>query len=108
MCLFSEYKDHFEICCLGVISLGGVILEDNHDSMHVWRFMESVIGLSTIAIFASLDFECAICASSDQRQFSNVTDNTQIMIYFVMGCIATILQAITYCMMRLGGVIGSG
>ena len=88
-----------------MISFAGAYLEGNRDAVHVLRFIENVIGLSVIAIFASLDFECGICASSDHRGFSNESDNKRILIYFVMGCFAAIIEAITYCIMRVNGVI---
>ena len=52
---------------------------------HILKFIESCIGLSMVAVFATLDFGCGICASPEERKFSNESDNRRILIFFVMG-----------------------
>ena len=89
----------------GFVAFAGLLLDLNHDAQHVMKFMESCVGLSVIAIFATMGFECGICASSDQRQFVNDAENNRILMYFVMGCASAIMEAILYIILRCGDMV---
>merc|ERR1712079_583646 len=60
----------------------------------------SMIGLAMIAVFATVQFECAICADYEHRHFNNADDsgvtNYRILIFYVIGCVALAVEILLY------------
>eukprot|EP00484_Ammonia_sp_Unknown_P007800 CAMPEP_0197081032 /NCGR_PEP_ID=MMETSP1384-20130603/214431_1 /TAXON_ID=29189 /ORGANISM="Ammonia sp." /LENGTH=451 /DNA_ID=CAMNT_0042519923 /DNA_START=17 /DNA_END=1369 /DNA_ORIENTATION=+ len=89
---------------IAFVSMAGTLLYDIQDKFHVFKFVESVCGLCVIAVFATVDFECAICAESNQRQFDNDHDNNRMLMFFVVGCVGAVVEAVLYIVLRMNGV----
>eukprot|EP01084_Bolivina_argentea_P215908 366660_1 len=83
-----------------IIAAGGIHSEVTHGGQHLLRYFENCIGLAIIYSFASLDFECGICASSDMRQFTNTSSNNRILMFFSLGCVSAFIQAILCLILR--------
>eukprot|EP01083_Nonionella_stella_P159356 519760_1 len=76
------------------IALGGQYVDDNFYFEHIAKYILNAIGLGIIAVFASIEFKCGICADSSTRQFEN--KNIRIKAYFIMGCCALFGEMILY------------
>ena len=85
----------------GLISLGGIFTEnDRKIILYIFKFVENGIGLGIVLIFAMVDFDCGICASSELRRFSNETNNTRILRFYIMGCSAAVIEIISFVLLR--------
>ena len=89
-----------------IISFAGVLHDDNQYPLHIIKFVENCIGFTNVAIFAAIDFECGICASSEQRQFDNEASNTRIFRFFVLGCLVAFMESTLYIILvKFGAII---
>eukprot|EP01084_Bolivina_argentea_P059891 109410_1 len=95
----------------GFINLAGLLIYDNTDMRHVVKYFENFIGLILIAVFATVKFNCGICADATKRQFvDNQMDpdqenNDRILIFFVMGSVVALMEPILYVFIRVFGMI---
>ena len=82
---------------LALVSAAGVLFEQDHFyAPIVIKFVESCIGLTIVAVFATMDFECGICSPSEQRLFDNASDNVRILRFFIMGCVSALMDVILF------------
>ena len=70
------------------------------------RWGQVLIGLTVIAIFATNEFECGICADSLDRTFNNEDEsgvtNHRIAIFYMFGCVAFLLDLLLMFVMTKG------
>ena len=70
------------------------------------KWATNLIGLVLIAVFASTNFDCAICADASRRNFDNETEsgstNHRIAIFFVMGCVSFVMDILLLFVMECG------
>ena len=90
---------------LSLVSLAGIYANISTIGLYITRFVEGILGLGIVVIFAMMDFECGICASSESRQFSNAANNTRILRFFIMGCVAILIEIILFFVLRCYGKI---
>eukprot|EP01083_Nonionella_stella_P160167 523294_1 len=62
----------------------------------VSKWIETTIALIAITVFATLQFECGICASPGSRMFENANENDRIFIYWIIGIIAHVMDVVLY------------
>lgn len=88
---------------MAFISLGGTLLK-SHPKAHCLKWMQIVIGLALVMLFALFPFDCEICADSAHRQFDNTDEsgvtNYRIFIFYVVGWIALVLEIVLYWVMK--------
>eukprot|EP01083_Nonionella_stella_P251383 867381_1 len=66
----------------------------------VLKWIETTIAFIVITVFATLQFECGICASSGSRMlFENVHENDRIFIYWIIGIVAHMMDVVLYVLL---------
>ena len=75
-----------------------VMLQHSTKYLLFARWCQVVIGLVVIAMFATIEFECGICAESEQRTYNNEDEsgvtNYRIVIFYVFGWVAFLLDVL--------------
>ena len=105
-----QYNDDPDCGILFLIPLGhfGGLLEFRW-FLIVVKWCQVVFGLILIAVFASTEFECGICADSVQRSFANEdeygTRNHRIAIYYALGCVSFLAEFVLFWVMACAGII---
>merc|ERR1719334_3005059 len=72
------------------------------------KYIQNIIALTFVAVFAFTSFECAICADSVYRRFDNDNDNNRMAIYFVMGSVSFLSEVVCFAILRGNDAIQSG
>eukprot|EP00483_Globobulimina_turgida_P012964 UN12988 len=77
--------------------------------MHfILKWIETSIGLILITIFGMIKFDCSICHDSATRMiFNNETNNDMILIYWIMGVSAHILDVTLYLVLYFSNILQS-
>eukprot|EP01084_Bolivina_argentea_P273134 465191_1 len=86
---------------LGFVLLVGVC---GPPLFHGMKYIESVIGLSLIMVFSSIEFECWNCANASTRQFTN-PQNNRILIFLCMGWTTFVIEIISYVAIVCNGMM---
>eukprot|EP01084_Bolivina_argentea_P004344 8268_1 len=73
----------------------------NAISINVGKYLLNVCGLSFIAVFGVVSFECGICSDPSLRKFENASDNIAILVYYMLGCAALIMEIILYTVLNV-------
>eukprot|EP01084_Bolivina_argentea_P055781 102200_1 len=103
------WKEHFlGGCAIDFTAMAAVMINRNIWSVFVAKYILNGIGLSMIAVFGTLSFECGICADPVSRQFMNVSDNYRMLLYFIMGCFALGLEILLYIILNVNHILING
>eukprot|EP01083_Nonionella_stella_P002235 6438_1 len=97
------------ICSAFAVAIGFlvaiVIVQRDTVSHFILKWTETSAAFIIITIFATMKFECKGCASSGMRTlFNNETNNTRILIYWLLGMVAHVMDVILYLVLYFGNI----
>eukprot|EP01083_Nonionella_stella_P110948 325060_1 len=76
-------------------------------SAFLYKWIETTIALIAITMFATIQFDCGICASSGFRmlfEFDTETNNDRIFIYWTMLSVAHVMDAVLYVLLYFANI----
>merc|ERR1712228_1035763 len=77
--------------CMMLIAV--LFYENDNYKRIIFRWMDNIIGILLVAVFASSKFECPICANEEYRQFGR---NPVIAGIFIIGCLFWFVDVILF------------
>eukprot|EP01084_Bolivina_argentea_P279000 476906_1 len=73
--------------------------------LHVGKWIETSVAFTLITIFGTIKFDCSICHNAETRMIFGNGVNTYILMYWVFGVSAHIVEAVLYSILYFGNII---